>query len=621
MLSRLSDGPAARIYTSAEAKAVWKIRESGPRAASAVPGSLPRWEGWDDASVAPEKLGAYLRDLRTLLDEYHYQAAFYGHFGHGCIHMQVSFDFESEQGIRRYAEFIDRGADLVIRYGGSLSGEHGDGQSRGALLPKMFGPELMRAFGEFKAAWDPTNRMNPHKLIDAYQPTENLRLGADYHPAQPATFFSFPDDKGSFSKATMRCIGLGECRKHDYGTMCPSYMATLEERHSTRGRARLLWELLQNEVLNDSWKSEEVKEALDLCLSCKACKSECPTNVDLATYRAEFLAHYYDGRRRPLEAYAFGLIDKWAALGSQTPRLANLAMNAPGVTSLVKRLLHLAPQREMPRLANQSFTSWARKAKVPSPGDRTAPATATRDVILWADTFNNYFHPSTSRAALEVLRAAGLRVTVPRARLCCGRPLYDFGMLDRAKAYLQRVMDHLGPQIDAGVPVVVLEPSCASVFRDELRNLFPSDARADKLRRQTFLLSEFLERHVPDFRPPVLNRTVLLHGHCHHKALMKMTDEESLLKKMGAHVTTPDAGCCGMAGPFGFDAEKYDVSMAIGERVLLPAVRKSAEDTIVVSDGFSCREQIYQGTGRKAVHIADVLHMSLDNENRKTKRK
>jgi FAD/FMN-containing dehydrogenase/Fe-S oxidoreductase len=616
-LSRLPDAPLTRIYNAGEARAVWKIRESGPRAASAVPGSLPRWEGWDDASVAPDKLGPYLRELRSLLDEYHYQAAFYGHFGHGCIHMQVSFDFESEAGIRRYAEFIDRGADLVIRYGGSLSGEHGDGQSRGALLPKMFGDDLMRAFGEFKAAWDPANRMNPHKLIDAYQPTENLRLGADYHPAQPATFFSFPDDKGSFSKATMRCIGLGECRKHDYGTMCPSYMATLEERHSTRGRAHLLWELLQNEVLNDSWKSEEVKEALDLCLSCKACKSECPTNVDLATYRAEFLAHYFERRGRPLEAYAFGLIDKWAALGSHTPRLANLMMKAPGVTGLVKKLLHLAPQREMPQLAPQSFVRWARAANLPAPS--VNGSAAGRQVILWPDTFNNYFHPSTSRAALDVLQATGARVIIPRERVCCGRPLYDFGMLDRAKAYLQRVMDSLAPQIDAGVPLVVLEPSCASVFRDELRNLFPTDARADKLRKQTFLLSEFLEKQAPDFHPPRLDREVLLHGHCHHKALMKMTDEESVLKKMGAQLTSLDAGCCGMAGPFGFDAGKYDVSMAIGERVLLPAVRKAASDTLIVSDGFSCREQIYQATGRRALHLAEVMQMALRSENRNTK--
>jgi len=608
-LSGLSGAPVTRIYSAAESKAVWKIRESGPRMASAVPGSLPRWEGWDDASVAPERLGPYLRELRSLLNEYGYQAAFYGHFGHGCIHMQVSFDFETEEGIRKYEAFINRAADLVVRYGGSLSGEHGDGQSRGALLPKMFGPELMQAFAEFKAVWDPGNRMNPHKVIDAYQPTENLRLGADYNPAKPATFFTFPDDKGSFAKAAMRCIGLGECRKHDYGTMCPSYMATLEERHSTRGRARLLWELLQGEVLTDSWKNEQTKEALDLCLSCKACKSECPTNVDMATYRSEFLAHYYETRSRPLAAYAFGLVDRWASLGSVAPGLANLTLNVPGVAPLIKRLLHLAPQRALPKLAPQSFTRWARSTSVPTPGSGNG---GKPGVILWADTFNNYFHPETSQAALAVLKSAGFHVMVPSTRLCCGRPLYDFGMLDRARAYLSNVLDQLAPHIAAGVPMVVLEPSCASVFRDELRSLFPSDERAGKLRAQTFLLSEFLERHAPGFAPPKLERSVLVHGHCHHKALMKMTDEESLLKKMGATVTMPDAGCCGMAGPFGFEAKKFDVSMAIGERVLLPAVRHASTDTLIVADGFSCREQIEQATGRKPIHLAEVIQLALN---------
>ena len=608
-LSGLPGAPVTRIYSAAESKAVWKIRESGPRMASAVPGSLPRWEGWDDASVAPERLGPYLRELRSLLDEYGYQAAFYGHFGHGCIHMQVSFDFETEEGIRKYEAFINRAADLVVRYGGSLSGEHGDGQSRGALLPKMFGPELMQAFAEFKAVWDPGNRMNPHKVIDAYQPTENLRLGADYNPAKPATFFTFPDDKGSFAKAAMRCIGLGECRKHDYGTMCPSYMATLEERHSTRGRARLLWELLQGEVLTDSWKNEQTKEALDLCLSCKACKSECPTNVDMATYRSEFLAHYYETRSRPLAAYAFGLVDRWASLGSVAPGLANLTLNVPGVAQLIKRLLHLAPQRALPKLAPQSFTRWARSTSVPTPGSGNG---GKPGVILWADTFNNYFHPETSQAALAVLKSAGFHVMVPSTRLCCGRPLYDFGMLDRARAYLSNVLDQLAPHIAAGVPMVVLEPSCASVFRDELRSLFPSDERAGKLRAQTFLLSEFLERHAPGFAPPKLERSVLVHGHCHHKALMKMTDEESLLKKMGATVTMPDAGCCGMAGPFGFEAKKFDVSMAIGERVLLPAVRHASTDTLIVADGFSCREQIEQATGRKPIHLAEVIQLALN---------
>jgi Fe-S oxidoreductase len=306
------------------------------------------------------------------------------------------------------------------------------------------------------------------------------------------------------------------------------------------------------------------------------------------------------------------MIDTWASLGARTPRLANLLMKAPGVAALVRRLLHLAPQRDLPQLATNSFSRWAQSTGVPTPGRPGQPG--VREVILWADTFNNYFQPATSRAALSVLRSAGLHVTVPAARLCCGRPLYDFGMLDRAKSYLRRVMDHLGPQIDAGVPIVVLEPSCASVFRDELCGLFPSDARAGRLRRQTFLLSEFLERHAPDFTPPRLVRPVLLHGHCHHKALMKMTDEESLLKKMGATISAPDAGCCGMAGPFGFDAGKFDVSMAIGERVLLPAVRQAPADGLIVSDGFSCREQIRHATGRRALHLAEAIQLAMETD-------
>src|SRR6266481_5890541 len=338
-LTRLPDAPNMRLYTKTEAKAVWRIRESGPRAAGGGPGMPPRFEGWDDAAVAPDRLGPYLRELRQLLDSYNYQAAWYGHFGHGCIHMQVSFDLFTEHGIRNYTEFIERAAELVVKYGGSLSGEHGDGQARGALLPKMFGPELMQAFREFKAVWDPDNKMNPHKAaVDPYPPAENLRLGADYKPQDPPTHFAFPDDQGSFAKASLRCIGVGACRKVTEGTMCPSYMATLEEEHSTRGRARLLWEMLQGEVLQDGWKSEQVKHALDLCLSCKACKSECPTNVDMATYRSEFLSHYYETHSRPLQAYAFGMIDRWARLASVAPRLVNLVNfvnNAPVVRQIL----------------------------------------------------------------------------------------------------------------------------------------------------------------------------------------------------------------------------------------------------------------------------------------------
>ncbi len=453
-LKHVPDAPTSRIYNPREARAIWQIREAGPRAAAFAPGALPEWEGWDDAAVAPEKLGPYLRELRALMDEFQYRGAFYGHFGHGCIHMRVSFDLASEPGIRKYADFIERASDLVIRYGGSLSGEHGDGQSRGALLIKMFGPELMDAFRQFKSAWDPTNRMNPHKVVDAYLPTENLRLGADYKPLQLATHFKFPEDKGSFTNAAERCIGVGACRKNDAGSMCPSYMVTLEEEHSTRGRARMLFELLQGEVVREGWQNQQVKEALDLCLSCKACKSECPANVDIATYKAEFLSHYYEGHRRPLQAYAFGMIDKWLQLGSRAPGLANFFSRAPGLSQIMRGALHLAPQRQIPLLAPASFRQWARKNRADallgeSESQQWTKASDGREVILWADTFNNYFHPDTLRAALDVLSGAGWKVIVPRGHLCCGRPLYDFGMLDQAKQYLQRVLRVCGKWIDA----------------------------------------------------------------------------------------------------------------------------------------------------------------------------
>ena len=364
----------------------------------------------------------------------------------------------------------------------------------------------------------------------------------------------------------------------------------------------MLFEVLQGEVVADTWNNEYVKRSLDLCLSCKACKSECPANVDLATYRSEFLSHYYETHARPLEAYAFGLIDRWARLGSAFPRLANSAVRAPGLGALARRALHLAEEREIPRFATFTFTQWARRHAVPAAGNG-------QDVILWADTFNNYFHPETSVAAYEVLSAAGFRVSVPKGHLCCGRPLYDFGMLTRAKAYLGRIMQTLGDAIDAGCPLVVLEPSCASVFRDELRNLLPDNPRAEQLRRQTFVLSEFLTRYAPAYVPP-LRRKVLLHGHCHQKAVIKMDHEVGLLQNMGADVQIPDSGCCGMAGPFGFNADKVAVSKAVGERVLMPAVRRASDDTLVIADGFSCQEQIAQLTGRRAIHLAEAIRLA-----------
>src|SRR5438552_323012 len=364
-LKRSANTPAIRLYTAQETKAVWKLRESGPRAAANMPGQPPRWEGWDDAAVAPEKLGGYLRDLRALLNKYEYQATFYGHFGHGCIHMQVNFDLQSAPGVSKYGQFVGEAADLVVRYGGSISGEHGDGKSRSALLPKMFGPELMSALRDFKTVWDPANKLNPGNIVDAQPAVMNLRLGATYAPQNPPTHFKFPDDNGSMAKAALRCIGIGECRKHDAAARRPSYMVTREEEHSTRGRAHMLFEMLQGDVLQGGWNDDHVKASMDLCLSCKACKSECPTNVDIATYRAEFLSHYYERHQRPVHAYAFGMVDKWLQLASIAPGLANVMTQTPGLNTIAKKLLDIAPQRAIPRVAPVSFRKWARLNNLP----------------------------------------------------------------------------------------------------------------------------------------------------------------------------------------------------------------------------------------------------------------
>jgi FAD/FMN-containing dehydrogenase/Fe-S oxidoreductase len=609
-LSTLASRPDYIVCNPHEAAAIWHVRESALGAVAIQPGKKHGWEGWEDAAVPPDRLGSYLRAIWSLMSEYGYESPLYGHFGEGCVHMRINFDLESEAGILRFREFIDRAADVVIDHGGSISGEHGDGQARGALLPKMFGPELMDAFREFKHLWDPGNRMNPGKLIDAREPHADLRLGADYAPRPVHTHFRFPNDGGSLAAATLRCVGVGACRKEDAGTMCPSYMATREEKHSTRGRAHLLWELLQGEVLEGGWQNEDVKDALDLCLSCKACKSECPTNVDLATYKAEFLSHYYEGHPRPLHAYAFGLVDRWARLASYTPGVANALGRFPPVRRLASRLLHIHPSRRLPEFAKTTFRTRVaalqgrNRAAAPS---QSSGAKADGTVLLWADTFTNYFHPHIAEAAHKVLSDAGFTVKVLQRHVCCGRPLYDFGMLDKAKTYLAGVMDALSEEISTGTPIVVLEPSCASVFRDEAPNLLADDPRAAALKRQTMLLGEFLVRHAPGYAPPRIDRDMIVHVHCHHRASFNMKDEAAVLNATGGRVKVLDSGCCGMAGPFGFEEKSFAVSQTLGERVLLPAVRSAAPDTVIVSDGFSCREQIAQNTDRRAVHVAEVL--------------
>jgi FAD/FMN-containing dehydrogenase/Fe-S oxidoreductase len=601
-LRQTDNPPSMKLYDDpAVEKTIWKVRESGLGATAHVPNQKITWEGWEDSSVPPENLGKYLRELRALFEKYGYMCDLYGHFGQGCVHTRIDFDLETAPGIAKFRDFLHEAAHLVVSLGGSISGEHGDGQSKAELLPIMFGDKLMQAFREFKSIWDPDWKMNPGKVIDAYRADQNLRLGTDYDPPVMKVHFHYPNDSGDFSRALLRCVGVGECRKKG-GTMCPSYMATGEEMHATRGRAHLLFEMMQGSVIHGGWKNDSVREALDLCLSCKGCKGECPVKVDMATYKAEFMSHYYEHHVRPISAYAFGWIDRWAKLASHMPRAVNFLSNTPPFSTLAKKAIGIAPQRRITRFAEQPFTRWfmQRGSAVPD----------GRKVILWPDTFNNYLHPQTAQAAVEVLEHLGFRVEIPRVHLCCGRALYEFGMLDRAKKYLAQIMDVLADDIRAGTPIVGLEPACVSVFREELPNLFPYSEQAKRLEKQMFLLSEYLEDKMDGY--PKLARRAVVHGHCHHKSVLKMDAEEAVMKKLGLDAEVLDSGCCGMAGSFGFEQEKYEVSMHCAERVLLPAVRQADEDTLIIADGFSCREQILQTTSAQPLHLAQVLRMALD---------
>ena len=594
--SKLFDDPA-------ESKHIWEVRESALGATAWVPGQDSSWEGWEDSAVPPEKLGGYLRELRGLYAKYNYTGAFYGHFGQACVHTRVNFDFLTQPGIQKWRRYMREAVDLVLRYGGSLSGEHGDGQARAEFLPDMFGPELVKAFEEFKDIWDPQNKMNPGKVVYPYRIDENLRFGSDLRLPPVKTHFQYPDDDGNFGQATMRCVGVGKCRREDTGIMCPSYMVTREEKHSTRGRAHLLFELMTGDVLKEGWESEAVKDALDLCLACKGCKGQCPVNVDMATYKAEFLSHYYDGKLRPRSAYAVGLIYWWARLASLLPRTANFLSHAPGLSAVAKAVAGVHPKRELPPFAKRTFKDWFayhRKKNLDGP-----------KVMLWPDTFTNHWNPEHGIAVTEVLEQLGYQVLVPKASLCCGRPLYDYGMLDTAKKLLSEILTTLRPALEEGIPLVGIEPSCLAVFRDELYSLFPTDWDAKRLRENSFTLAEFIEQRGHLNQLPQLKRKALVHRHCQHESVMKFDADRKVLKAIGLDHEILDSGCCGMAGGFGYEKEHYDVSIACGERVLLPRVREADEDTLLIADGFSCESQIEQETNREAIHLGQVLQMAF----------
>jgi FAD/FMN-containing dehydrogenase/Fe-S oxidoreductase len=615
-LKRKKNPPSMQLFDDPEQESMlWKIREDGLGATAWVPGEPNGGPGWEDSAVAPEHVGDYLKDLRELFTKYDYHPSIYGHFGQGCVHCRVGFDFQTPDGIRKYKRFTVEASHLVVKYGGSLSGEHGDGQARGDLLEIMFGKELIQAFREFKAIWDPEWKMNPGKIVDTFGQTNDLRLGVDYNPPQLKTHFRFPVEGYTWAGAALRCVGVGECRRHEGGTMCPSYMVTREEKHSTRGRSRLLYEAMQGDIVKGGWKSEEVKDALDLCLACKGCKGDCPVNVDMATYKSEFLSHYYEGRTRPLTAYLFGWIHWWANLARLAPGVVNFMTHAPVLGWLTKKLFGIAPQRTMPRFADITFRQWYRgrdQYRRRKKGSLLTGASGKPKVILWTDTFNNNFLPETLVAGANVLEAAGFEVVITKKNLCCGRPLYDFGMLNTAKRLLVDIMSNLKDEIQQGVPIVGLEPSCVAVFRDELRNLFPHRQDALRLSKQVYTLAEFLRDKAPRFKVPQVPFKAIVHGHCHHRAIMKIDADKKVLDETGMDYKVLSDTCCGMAGYFGYEkGEHYDVSIKCGELELLPQVRNAEKDTLILTDGFSCREQIAQETKRGALHLAEALHMGL----------
>ncbi|WP_129840556.1 FAD-binding and (Fe-S)-binding domain-containing protein [Streptomyces sp. RFCAC02] len=623
LLSRLgTDEDDPRVAISDDPAREQKFllaREAGLGVTARPPDGRETWEGWEDSAVAPERLGDYLRDLRKLFDEFGYDhPSLYGHFGQGCVHTRIPFGLKNAPGVAGFRSFMERAADLVHRYGGSLSGEHGDGQSRGELLVRMFGERLVGAFTEYKALFDPGNRMNPGKIVSpdpagGPNPLDGqLRLGPHWRPDSPESWFDYPDDNHSFRRGVMRCVGIGNCRSHEGGVMCPSYRATGEEEHSTRGRARLLFEMLgghADSAVTDGWRSTEVRDALDLCLACKGCKSDCPTGVDMATYKAEFLAHHYAGRPRPAAHYALGWLPLWARLAQGSPRAVNALLHAPGLARAGKRLAGVAGERDAPLFAEESFLRWWRRrnAPEPSPGD-------PRTVVLWPDTFSTYFHPHVLQAAVAVLEDAGLRVAVPDRPVCCGLTWISTGQLDRAKRVLRSTVDTLRPWIAAGTPVVGLEPSCTTVFRADAAELFSQDEDVQRLAAQTVTLSEALLGHARDgWRPPSLDRAAVVQTHCHQHAVLGQDPDREVMRRAGIDADIPDSGCCGLAGNFGFERGHHDVSMACAERVLLPAVRDASPGTLILADGFSCRTQIDgAGTGRRAMHLAEALALGLD---------
>ncbi|MFI9260552.1 FAD-binding and (Fe-S)-binding domain-containing protein [Streptomyces sioyaensis] len=618
----------ALVTDPAGQRALWRIREDASGTATRLSDGSEAWPGWEDCAVPPARLGPYLRDFRALLTQHGLRGTPYGHFGDGCIHIRIDFDLLTAPGIRRFREFSYDLGELVVAHGGSLSGEHGDGQARAELLPKMYGPELVGLFERFKSLWDPAAGLNPGMLVRPARLDENLRF--ELLPKRPVPVeFGYPHDNGDFSAAVRRCVGVAKCRNTTTGpgsadVMCPSFRATGEEQHSTRGRARLLHEMLAGEVITDGWQSPEVRDALDLCLSCKGCRSDCPVGVDMATYKAEFLHHHYEGRLRPAAHYSMGRLPQWLHAAAPLAPALNALARTP-LAALGKRLGGIAPERPIPTLATETFAHWwwHRRRTTGAPHPASGPT-----VVLWPDTFTNHLSPQVGRSAVRVLEAAGLRPVLPptaplrtgaaplprRHRpLCCGLTYVSTGQLDQARAVMRRTVDVLGPLLQDGRPLIVLEPSCAAALRTDLPELLSDDPRATQLATSVRTFAQALEELAPDWHPPRLDRPVAGQTHCHQHAVLGDAADRRLRERAGL-TGSLTGGCCGLAGNFGFERGHYEVSVSCAEDQLLPAVREATPDTEILADGFSCRTQLEQLGDRPGRHLAEVLAEALGED-------
>jgi FAD/FMN-containing dehydrogenase/Fe-S oxidoreductase len=600
---RLPELTSVAVDEPRRMRALWWIREAGSGIVTRLPDGGEAWPGWEDSAVPPGRLAGYLRDLHALMREHEFRGVPYGHFGEGCVHLRVDFDLPRREGVVAYRRFVEDATDLVVSYDGSMSGEHGDGRARSELLTRMYSGQLLEAFAAFKAVFDRTHRLNPGVLVDPAPLDADLRPGPGRDALPVTPVHALTRDNGSFAAAAHRCVGVGACRNLDIGSMCPSFKVTRDEVHSTRGRARVLAEMLRGRTAPDGWRSTEVLYALDLCLSCKACAHECPVNVDMATYKAEFLHRHYAGRVRPMAHYSMGWLPLWSPMVAGAPaRLVNAVLARERVAGVVKRAAGVEPRREVIRFAEQSLQRWFW---------RRGPKRNGRALVLWPDTFTAFHTPGVGRNAVEVLEALGYRVLVPPGRVCCGLTWHSTGQLRVAQRVLRHTLDVLEPALEAGLPIVGLEPSCTVMLRDEARELLPGDARAKKLASDMTTLAEVVVGHEGEWPFGRLDVRAVTQVHCHQEAKGSYDPDRAVLRRLGVDADVVGAGCCGLAGNFGFEPGHWEVSQGCAERELYPKVRAAAEDELILADGFSCRTQIAQGTGRQGLHLAEVLRLGL----------